>query len=125
MQTEMFKGFSIPGIPAMSPAWVAKRIVQAIRKEERIVRPQSPHGIALHSVRRRCSALSLLRGLGLRRVQVIEPLPARFGVLSQALMPQRWYDAISAPAVKNAMKSFDAHKANSTFTRMDSEKKAT
>merc|ERR1719310_1027357 len=33
MQTELFKGFSIPGMPAMSPDYVAKKVVESIRSQ--------------------------------------------------------------------------------------------
>lgn len=37
MQTELFKGFSIPGMPAMSPDYVAGKVVNAIKSEDELL----------------------------------------------------------------------------------------
>lgn len=37
MDTELFKGFKVPFIPAMSPNWMAQRIVKAVRWPEELV----------------------------------------------------------------------------------------
>merc|ERR1712118_365346 len=37
MQTDLFKGFSIPGMPAMSPDYVAKKVVDSIRSQAELL----------------------------------------------------------------------------------------